>query len=272
MKKTFKWLLSIISIIALLVAVYFIYQIKVNEYILKIPTYNIEILPEEAKTIYKQVKDLYGVEIKVVNANYKDDIVDVSAIEKIDKEDINLFYKETKKVIETMPSDIFKQFNRSFVVYYVSEIQVPGSSGNGIAVGYTIQSKQIKTVNMFISNNHQENSIVNNTLPMTLNHEMFHVITAVHNLDKAGIEALNPAGFVYGDNNQEYYRKYMNYFVTPYSLFSSTEDACEIFASKMVKGYYGLGSQAIQNKWKIIEKGLENGLEDKKFIEEIKKN
>lgn len=223
----------------------------------------------EINKIERKIEQEYNIEIHVVSSVFSNRYVDLEPMFYDDTKLLN-FYRTCLNIFDSLPEEVMKNRENKIDIYYGSKLHIHSMDDEGgKAVGFTVQNKINHSKQIYISSEYENNSSYQNLLEVTLYHEFFHIIAEDMKFNANVFREMNPDKFKYGKNNLEDYYKYKDYFLSPYSMSSPKEDACEIFANYMTFGYETLETKEVQMKWEVIKNALLEHYHDEKFIKVI---
>lgn len=220
----------------------------------------------EIQEIERKIEREYNIEIHVVSSIYSNRYVDLEPMQYDDTKLIN-FYRTCLNIFDSLPDEVMKNRENKIDIYYGSKLHIHSMEDEGgKAVGFTVQNKINHKKQIYISSEYENNNSYQNLLEVTLYHEFFHILAEDMKFDANKLREINPKKFKYGKNSLEVYRENKNYFVSPYSMTSPKEDACEIFANYMTFGYETLTTKEMKMKWELIKEDLLEHYHDEKFV------
>ena len=204
-----------------------------------------------------EIKSKYGVLV-----GYKDEMNDIyknayfEPVRQYNDEKINKILISIDTELKKYPSSFFNEIKnkwKNLTIYLVEKV--------GPSVAGLTDNKDSNTVVILISTEGY-------LFESTLHHEIMHYIDC-YLADKIGAEAieasmneLNPEGFTYGNQTNEYVYYYSNpaYFLSAYSKSDYKEDRAVLFSDMIFrtlkKDYYTKGNP-INEKAKVISNQLE---------------
>lgn len=204
-----------------------------------------------------ELKSKYGVLI-----GYKDEIDDsysnayFEPVRQYDDEKIGKILTTIENALKKYPSSFFNEIKNKWKPLTIYLVEKVSSSAAGLT-----DNRNPNTVVILISTEGY-------LFESTFHHEIMHYIDC-YLANKVGADALeasmnelNPDGFTYGNQTNEYVYYYSNpaYFLSAYSKSNYKEDRAVLFADMMFrtlkKDYYSKGNP-INEKAKVISNQLE---------------